>query len=287
MAVVSKEGRRPPDVLVLRLLCEPELGRAFSGLQVAGVKCLGRNKCWERVPGQGSQARDLEGTRDLAGTGRRACRLSGKGRAGLGPRRAPTARREWRVLRRPPSCRPRGRGGCQCPRAKAPGAGPASAAASPSATSAALGREGRARAFPSWRVGRISATSAVRPQRPERCRQTLRVHGSCPRRPVCPRPPRLLLRSGETGRGPEGAGPAPETRGDTPPTAALAAARPSVPSPRRGRVSAGRPHNNGPASGPAQSLLKGREHPFFIQGELDFLFVCLFPTVISLFLFLW
>lgn len=132
MAVISKEGRRPPDVLVLRLLCEPELGRAFSGLQVAGVKCLGRNKCWERVPGQGSQARDLEGTRDLAGTGRRACRLSGKGRAGLGPRRAPTARREWRVLRRPPSCRPRGRGGCQCPRAKAPGAGPASAAASPS-----------------------------------------------------------------------------------------------------------------------------------------------------------
>lgn len=156
-----------------------------------------------------------------------------------------------------------------------------------SATSAALGREGRARAFPPWRAGRISATSAVRPQRPERCRQTLRVHGSCPRRPVCPRPPRLLLRSGETGRGPEGAGPAPETRGDTPPTAALAAARPSVPSPRRGRVSSGRPHNNGPASGPAQSLLKDREHPFFIQGELDFLFVCLFPTVISLFLFLW
>lgn len=108
MAVVSKEGRRPPDVLVLRLLCEPEMGRAFSGLQVAGVKCLGRNKCWERAPGQGS--RDLEGTRDLAGTGRRACRLSGKGRAGLGPWRAPTARREWRVLRRPPSCRPRGRG---------------------------------------------------------------------------------------------------------------------------------------------------------------------------------
>lgn len=62
---------------------------------------------------------------------------------------------------------------------------------------------------------------------------------------------------------------------------------PLRPLPPAGRVSSGRPHNNGPASGPAQSLLKDREHPFFIQGELDFLFVCLFPTVISLFLFLW